>query len=186
MFKKEIRLNFIELRDKLSSEEVHSSSKSICDFLFQLPLWDFEYYHIFLPIIENNEVDTRPLIDHLKSKQKKIVVPKVKNEALLEHFLIEADTSFKINRWGIPEPVKGQPVLLEDIDLVFVPMLAFDRQGHRVGYGKGYYDRFMAGCRADALKIGLCFFEAIEEISDAGPRDIPMDYCVTPKKVYEF
>ncbi|MEN8789056.1 MAG: 5-formyltetrahydrofolate cyclo-ligase [Flavobacteriaceae bacterium] len=186
MLKKEIRLNFIKLRNQLTSEEADSSSRIICDFLHQLPIWDFEYYHIFLPIIENNEVDTYSIIDLLKNYQKKIVVPKIKSGQLLEHYILEADTSLKKNHWGIPEPESGHRVQVEEIDLVFVPMLAFDRQGHRVGYGKGYYDRFLASCRASVVKIGLCFFEPIEKIGDAGPQDISMDYCITPEKIYEF
>ncbi len=186
MLKKEIRLNFIELRKQLTSEEVFSSSKSICDFLFQLPLWDFEFYHVFLPIVEKNEVDTRPIIDCLRSRQKKIVVPKIKDEVLLEHILLAADIPLKKNRWGIPEPVSGQLIPHEKLDLVFVPMLAFDQKGHRVGYGKGFYDRFLQNCRDDVLKVGLCFFEAIEEIRDTGAQDISMDYCITPEKIYEF
>ncbi|MGB5238136.1 MAG: 5-formyltetrahydrofolate cyclo-ligase [Flavobacteriaceae bacterium] len=186
MLKKEIRLNYIQIRKRLSPEEVNTSSEAICDFLRQLPLWDFEYYHVFLPIIDNNEVDTQPIIDQLRSQGKKIVVPKVKNSDSLEHILFEEDTSLKKNHWGIPEPEAGDEIPVRRIDLVFVPMLAFDQKGHRVGYGKGFYDRFLDSCRADTLKIGLCFFEAIGEISDVGPSDISIDYCITPQQVYEF
>jgi 5-formyltetrahydrofolate cyclo-ligase len=186
MLKKEVRLNHLQLRTRLSSEEVNSSSRFISDLLRPLPIWDFEYYHIFLPISQKNEVDTGPIIDLLRSIHKKIVVPKVKNDRLLEHYLLEVDTTLKKNHWGIPEPESGHQIAIEKIDLVFVPMLAFDQRGHRVGYGKGFYDRFLHKCRADVLKVGLCFFDAVEEISDIGPTDISMDYCLTPEKVYEF
>ncbi len=186
MLKKEVRLNHLQLRKRLSLEEVNSFSWSISEFLRKLPIWDFEYYHIFLPIIEKNEVDTHLIIDQLRHLQKKIVVPKVKTDRLLEHYLLEVDTALKKNHWGIPEPESGRQVPVKKIDLVFVPMLAFDKKGHRVGYGKGFYDHFLDNCRADVIKVGLCFFDAIGEISDIGPTDISMDYCLTPDKVYEF
>ena len=72
------------------------------------------------------------------------------------------------------------------IDVVFVPLLAFDKNGHRIGYGKGYYDKFLSSCKPDIIKIGLSFYEAEEAFQDVYPSDIPLDYCVTPKKVYRF
>jgi 5-formyltetrahydrofolate cyclo-ligase len=72
------------------------------------------------------------------------------------------------------------------LDVVFIPLLAFDEKGNRVGYGKGFYDRFLAKCRPETVKIGLSFFEATPEITDVSPDDIRLDWCVTPEKVYSF
>ena len=152
MLKKEIRLNYSQNRKLLTQEEVNSSSRAISDFLQQLSIWEYSYYHIFLPIIDNNEVNTQPIIDQLRSQNKKIVVPKVQHSHSLAHLLLEADTSLKKNRWGIPEPETGEGIPKELIDVVFIPMLAFDKLGHRVGYGKGFYDRFLDKCRPDTLK----------------------------------
>jgi len=70
--------------------------------------------------------------------------------------------------------------------VVFIPLLAFDEEGHRVGYGKGFYDSFLAECKPETLKIGLSFFEAETKIEDVFDGDMALDYCVTPKQVYRF
>lgn len=72
------------------------------------------------------------------------------------------------------------------IDVVFVPLLAYDNKGNRVGYGKGFYDHFLSECREDVVKIGLSFFEPEEAIEDVSATDIRLDYCVTPMTVYNF
>ncbi|HSK11967.1 MAG TPA: 5-formyltetrahydrofolate cyclo-ligase, partial [Phnomibacter sp.] len=73
-----------------------------------------------------------------------------------------------------------------DIDVILVPLLAFDEQGHRLGYGKGFYDRFLKDCRPDALKIGLSWFEAETALPEIGAHDVPLNYCVTPHRLYVF
>lgn len=99
---------------------------------------------------------------------------------------VEEDTLYQTNQWGVTEPSEGKVVLPEKLDLIFVPMLAFDLSGYRVGYGKGYYDRYLATCRDDVLKIGFSYFEPVEKISDTDQFDIPLTYCITPQKTYEF
>jgi 5-formyltetrahydrofolate cyclo-ligase len=69
---------------------------------------------------------------------------------------------------------------------VFIPLLAFDKSGHRVGYGAGYYDRFLSKCKPDCLKVGLSFFEPVDEISDADEFDVKLNHCVTPSKIWTF
>ena len=71
------------------------------------------------------------------------------------------------------------------LEVIFVPLLAFDKVGHRVGYGKGFYDGFLKNC-PNAVKIGLSFFEADEKIKDIRPDDIALDYCLTPNQIYRF
>ena len=84
-------------------------------------------------------------------------------------------------------PVDGISVPVEKIDVVFIPLLAFDQKGHRVGYGKGFYDTFLARCRPRTLKVGLSLFEPeLGNIEDVHEKDIALDYGVTPNKVYTF
>ena len=186
MLKKEIRLNFTLLRNSLSAEELRAISHSISEHSKSVQIWDYQYYHIFLPIANKLEINTFLIVDYLWSINKEIVVPKVKNDKLLEHIKYEKDTELISNKWGIPEPNKGTVIDEELIDVVFIPLLAFDKQGHRVGYGKGYYDRFLSTCRKETVKIGLSHFEPVREITDPGPEDIRLDYCITPSRVYEF
>jgi len=100
--------------------------------------------------------------------------------------LFDDEVELVDNAFGIAEPSAGEIVEPGEIDLALVPLLAFDQHGYRVGYGKGYYDKFLSQCREDVIKIGLSFFEPVDEIGDINQFDIPLNYCVTPQKVYEF
>jgi len=91
-----------------------------------------------------------------------------------------------LNKWGIPEPENGSAIAPQLIDLILVPLLCFDKQGYRVGYGKGFYDRFIARCRPDVTTIGLSFFEPVDSIADVDAYDIPLTFCVTPERLYHF
>jgi 5-formyltetrahydrofolate cyclo-ligase len=88
------------------------------------------------------------------------------------------------NAWGIREPAGDEPIDAAEIDMVLVPLLCFDKRSHRVGYGKGYYDRFLSKCRPDCLKIGLSFFPPVEAILRIGSRDIALDHFVLPDSTY--
>ena len=107
---------------------------------------------------------------------------------IMQHFVWDDATTFMPNRWGIdePDPISSQPLATQLIDAVLVPLLAFDKQGYRVGYGGGYYDRFLAGCRPDTMRIGVSFFEPIAAISDVNEWDIPLDLCLTPSTLYRW
>ena len=104
----------------------------------------------------------------------------------MEGVLIDEETIYTTNELGITEPKTGAVVLPEQIDMVLVPLLVFDLSGYRVGYGKGYYDRFLEKCREDCLLVGLSYFEPIENISDTHEFDIPLTLGITPTSVYEF
>ncbi|AWI24960.1 5-formyltetrahydrofolate cyclo-ligase [Flavobacterium pallidum] len=187
MNKKELRVKYKALRNSLSADEIEDKSIDIANRLLQLPVWDKIYYHIFLSIAEHNEVDTEPILHMLSGKDKEILVSKSDFETRdMTHFLLTDNTKFKKNDYHIPEPVDGITVPSEKIDVVFVPLLAFDTSGNRVGYGKGFYDKFLSGCRPDAIKVGLSFFEAAETWEDVFDGDVKLDYCVTPLRIYDF
>ncbi|UJH66070.1 5-formyltetrahydrofolate cyclo-ligase [Allomuricauda sp. SCSIO 65647] len=186
MLKHELRKIYKEKRKELSPFFISESSLKIVDRLLDLPLWDFSYYHIFLSIVDKKEVDTAPIINFLQTKGKNIVVPKMAASATLEHYLLTDTTTIAVNNWQVPEPSGSEQVEETKIDVVFIPLLAFDRLGNRIGYGKGYYDGFLRKCRSDTLKVGLSFFEAETVISGVADHDVRMDYCVTPKNSYDF
>jgi len=185
MTKKDLRLNFKKRRKNISRQFLANASLGIANNALKIPIWDFDYYHIFLPISDNKEPDTSYLLSVLQGKDKNIVIPKVSGE-LLEHYLLTDSTRLKNSEWNIPEPINGIEIPAKKIDVVFLPLLAFDEKGNRVGYGKGFYDNFLAGCKSETIKVGLSLFEAVKKITDVFEGDIPLDYCVTPEKNYSF
>jgi len=185
--KKELRLHYKNLRKELSLDDLEEKSLAVANNLIQLPIWDKTYYHVFLPIEEQKEVNTEYVLHLLSGKDKEIVVSKSDfGTRGMTHFLLTDNTKIKKNEYNIPEPVNGLPVPSATIDVVFVPLLAFDLSGNRVGYGKGFYDKFLAECKPETIKIGLSFFEAENQIEDVFESDVKLDYCVTPEKVYSF
>jgi len=186
MLKKELRTKYLNLRSKTSEEDVYNASLSVANTLLSLPIWKHTYYHIFLHSTTKKELNTTLIITLLQGKDKEIVVPRMAKGNSLEHFLLTDNTLLKPNSWDIPEPVDGIEVMPVKLDVIFVPLLAFDLKGNRVGYGKGYYDLFLSQCKTDAVKIGLSLFEAEKNITDIGPQDIPLNYCVTPTTTYKF
>lgn len=185
--KNKLRTKYTALRATLSPEDIEARSLEIANRLLQIPVWDFSYYHLFLSIAEKKEIDTEPILHILQGKDKNVAISKSDfTTREMTSFLLTDTTVIRKNKWNIPEPVEGIEVPPHKIDVVFVPLLAFDLAGHRVGYGKGFYDKFLANCREDVLKIGLSLFEAEEEISGVLSSDVPLDYCVTPNKTYSF
>ena len=187
MNKAELRKTYKTLRNNLSNTKIDDLSVSIANQLLKLSIWEFSCYHVFLTIEEQKEVNTDYILNILSGKDKNIVISKSNFESgLMTHFLLTDNTKIKKNQYNIPEPVDGIEVSNDKIDVVFIPLLAFDTKGHRVGYGKGFYDRFLASCRPETIKIGLSFFEAETEITDVFQSDIKLDYCVTPKTIIHF
>lgn len=186
MFKKDLRFQYTTLRKEISEQALLNFSLSIANRLLSLSIWNFNYYHIFLPIAAKNEVDTSFILSILQGKDKNVVLPKIKDNTYLDHILLTDNTKLAVNAWGVPEPVDGVEVSVSKIDVVFVPLLAFDKNGNRVGYGKGFYDTFLKACKKEVIKVGLSLFAAENEITDVNENDIPLDYCVTPEKVYSF
>ena len=187
MKKSEIRSKYKALRKQLSKNEIEEMSLSIANKLITLPCWEKNYFHIYLPITEHNEVNTEFILHLLSGKDKEIIISKTDfNTRNMTHFLLTDNTTIKKNEYNIPEPVDGIEVPSKKIEVVFIPLLAFDKSGHRVGYGKGFYDKFLAECTTETIKIGLSFFEPEELITDIFKGDVKLDYCVTPDRVYKF
>ena len=187
MNKKELRIQYKALRNQLSEEDLEEMSLAIANKILKLPIWEKTYFHIFLPIIEHKEVNTECILHLLSGKDKEIIISKSDFETrVMTHFLLTDNTKIKKNQYNIPEPVDGLEVPSKKIEVVFVPLLAFDKNGHRAGYGKGFYDKFLSECKVETIKIGLSFFDAEETIDDVFENDIKLDYCVTPNEVFKF
>lgn len=187
MTKKELRKKYKQLRNELNFESIEDLSLRIANQCLQLPIWQHENYHVFLSIEEHKEVQTDILLHILSGKDKNIILSRTEFDTLrMINVLLTDNVIIKKNQWNIPEPENGIIVDNQIIDVVFVPLLAYDKKGNRVGYGKGFYDVFLSECRPETLKIGLSFFEAENEISEAEEHDIRLDYCITPKNIYTF
>ncbi len=186
MLKDALRRELMSRRMELSDEALSDKSIRIANRLLELPLWSYDYYHLFLPITAKKEVDTGHVLSILQGKDKNIVLPKMGPDQTLNHILLTDSTVIRPNKYGVPEPDDGLEVPAEKIDVVFLPLLAFDAKGNRVGYGKGFYDNFLKECRPELIKVGLSFFDPVGVISDVRADDVPLNFCVTPEKIYSF
>jgi len=185
--KSQLRNTYRTLRQKLSKTQIEDYSLAIANQLLSLDIWNKSFYHIFLTIEEQNEVNTDYILNILAGKDKNVVLSKSKFEDFsMKHYLLTDNTTLRKNTYNIPEPIDGIEIQTSQLEVVFVPLLAFDVSGNRIGYGKGFYDRFLANCHPETLKIGLSFFEAETEIFEASAADIKLDYCVTPQRVFQF
>ena len=187
MDKKEARKKSKEARKQLSQEEIEDKSLAIANQLLRMNIWDKLYYHLFLTIEEQKEINTEYMLQILAGKDKEIVISKCEFATLgMTHFLLTDNTKIKKNSYNVPEPVDGLEVPDAKIDVVFVPLLAYDQQGNRVGYGKGFYDNFLGKCKPETIKIGLSLFPPEEKIDDVSANDVKLDFCVTPEGIFEF
>lgn len=187
MTKNELRLKYKAKRKNLSEASIDEMSLAIANLVLTLPIWERLYFHLFLPIEEQKEVNTEFILHLLAGKDKEILLSKSDfNTRKMTHFLLTDSTKIKKNKYGIPEPVDGIEVQTSKIQVVFVPLLAFDNFGNRVGYGKGFYDQFLSECSTEVIKIGLSFFEAEASIAEIFESDVRLDYCVTPQLIYKF
>ena len=194
MDKKEARKKSKEARKQLTQEEIEDKSLAIANQLLRMDtvpsgrlVWDKLYYHLFLTIEEQKEINTEYILQILAGKDKEIVISKCEFATLgMTHFLLTDNTKIKKNSYNVPEPVDGLEVPDAKIDVVFVPLLAYDKQANRVGYGKGFYDNFLSKCKPETIKIGLSFFPPEEKIDDVSTNDVKLDFCVTPDGVIRF
>lgn len=187
MNKKDLRKKYKELRQELSVDEIENKSLAIANQLLQLNIWDKTYFHLFLSIKEKKEVETEFILQILAGKDKEIVMAKSNFNSLeMKNYLIKESTIFQKNEYNICEPINGLEIATTKIEVIFVPLLAYDKKGNRVGYGKGFYDIFLSKCTKDVIKIGLSFFEPEEVIDDISLSDICLNYCVTPLSVHKL
>lgn len=190
MIKAELRKIYLARQRNLSFDEhLEKSSRIARGFFHNFDLKDVRFLHCFLPIEKNREVDTWLIVQKIwhDFPSVKTLASRLDFEKIaLENIIISSETKLVFNKWHILEPSGDETIGAEKINAVLVPLLAFDENGFRVGYGKGFYDRFLSLCRPDALKIGLSYFPPLEKITDVNEFDVKLDFCVTPEKVFEF
>lgn len=187
MTKAEIRTAYLQKRKALAPAVYLQLCQMLCQrFFVSVNLTRVGLLHTYLPIPGKNEPDTWLIIDRLRREYPhiQIAAPRITNNNL-EHVILEYPLQIATNTWNIPEPRTGTTVPAASADMVLVPLLAFDEKGNRIGYGKGYYDRFLKSCRPETPRIGLSFFAPLPHVP-ATPADVPLSACVTPDAFYIF
>ncbi len=182
MTKSELRVLYKKKRLTLSDEAVQTLSQQIFEtFKNQFDITG-KSVSIFLPIEHFKEVNTWYF---LESYEADYYLPVVRGDHLV-HIKYDTKEQLKPSEWGILEPQYGSPVEPSLFDAVMIPLLAYDLDGNRIGYGKGFYDSFLQYCKPDCQFIGLSYYEPEQQRFDTIPSDIKLHYCVTPQKVHNF
>jgi 5-formyltetrahydrofolate cyclo-ligase len=190
MLKTQLRQLFLAKRQPLTADNLQNFSSVISQKFFQaFPLKEVNSLHIYLPILKHNEINTWFIIRKIWQQYLHISLVTSKTNLLqktMESYILAANTTIIENSWNIPEPVNATHFAEEKIDMILLPLLGFDREGHRVGYGKGFYDNFLQKCKPEIIKVGLSLFEPVDKIIDVHEADVKLDFCVTPEEVFSF
>jgi len=190
MTKEELRKLYIKKRSSLSDSEYRELNDELCEIFFQsVDLSGIRILHSFLPIEKQKEPNTLQLILQIMERYRnlRIVIPRVNERTeTLENILLESTTVLKTSGWGIPEPESGAVIDADKIGMVLVPMLIFDRSGHRVGYGRGFYDKFLSTTSHNCKHVGICLFDPVDRIDNIMEFDVRLDQCITPSRSYIF
>lgn len=184
--KQTLKQQIIKKRNILKEKEIKEKSSKIKNNLFSLKEFQ-KAKNILFYVSFNKEVDTQEIIKELlKKKEKNIIVPfTIKNDFRLHLSELKNFIELEPKTFGILEPKDRyiREFNKDKLDLIIVPGIVFDKNGHRIGYGYGYYDRFLKTIKKEAIKIGLAFdFQLIDKIPEE-KHDVPLNIIVTDKKV---
>lgn len=189
MTKKALRALYKEKRNAISAKEKMKLDDLLLIMFQQLEFTEIHSMLTYWPMGHHSEPDTLLITSYLRHRIPglQICYPLIDPATnTMQAVLTNEDTVYKTNSLGITEPVSGDIFPSGELDLVLVPLLAFDKRGYRVGFGKGYYDRYLTHCHPQVNKLGFSYFEPEEEITDTDQFDVPLTYCITPQHIYEF
>lgn len=189
MTKSELRRKYLTRRTLLTEDDYRTACDSIAArFFHEVDLANVRVVHSYLPIEKNKEPDTWLIINIIQEQfpEIRISVPKINADGTLTSYYYEGAHQLVESPFGIPEPTHGEMTPPEAIDILIVPLLVFDKKGYRVGYGKGFYDRFLQHCKSTSKRVGLSLFPPEERIDDAAEFDQRMNMVITPEEVYRF
>ncbi len=188
MLKSDLRNKFLFQRKQLNDSQYEKLNDLL---LIQFQKEPFPFIHnvlSYFPLETTNEPDTFLITRYLKflNPQIQIAYPKIMESYQMQAIIANEDTEYKPNKYGIMELENGAILEEKEIDLILIPLLAFDYNGNRVGYGKGFYDRYLAECNSNILKIGLSFYDTVDAITDTNSFDVKLTHCITTENVYAF
>lgn len=187
MDKKDIRTYYKAKRKQLTSEDITILSQKILTQLISNFQFEEKTVHTFYSISNQKEIEMKSINKFLLTNTKTLATSITQFKPLqLIHSKVEKNTIFQTDKHNIPVPSSIIPIDIKTLDIVLVPLLAFDKQGNRIGYGKGLYDSFLINCRANCVKIGFSFFEHTKHNIPTEPHDIKLNYCITPTNIYSF
>jgi len=179
------KLRLEKMLERLSHNPVEKKNKDtkICEKILKMKIFKQAHKVLFyMPI--RGEVDLRDIFKKKPAKMK-IILPRVKNSTELVLHSINHPEKLPKGKFMIPEPTASHPSISpNELDLVLIPGIVFAENGHRIGYGKGFYDRLLK--KTNCPKIGIAYeFQIVKNIS-AKPHDVPMDMIVTEKKIHHI
>jgi 5-formyltetrahydrofolate cyclo-ligase len=189
MNKKELRKIYKEKRMAISSAD-----KSKWDDLLLIRFGQFDFTGVhavfsYWPMDQVKEPDTHLFTRYLQHKLPgiRLAYPLCDfSTCEMKAVLVDGHTHYNVNSFGIMEPERETVLDAAALDMILVPLLICDKQGNRVGFGKGFYDRFFKSCRDTTLKVGFSYFEPVDKIEDTEAFDVPLNFCITPFHIYEF
>lgn len=189
MNKNEIRALLLKQRMSFSPEDIQSCTAAIAGHFINGSFSPVQCLLSYFPLFERNEPEVSACEKHMLALNTSMILamPRIGITQLDMHACrIDETTVYQKNKYGIVEPVNGTVIDPKDIQMIFVPLIGFDVKGNRVGYGKGYYDRYLSQCRENVLRVGFSCFEPVPQISDISHFDVPLTHCITPLRIYEF
>lgn len=182
--KERLRSRLLARRQRIPAVERKQWSREISTRLLKWdPYREARRIHCFVGIESKGEVDTLPVLEQMIQEGKEVYLPKVNSSSpALKHVRYRGPESLAPGPYDIPEPTGKEAIAPEELDLILVPLLAADNRKNRLGYGMGYYDRFLA--LATGVSAGLLFQAfLLDEPLPAEPHDIPLDYLITENGV---
>jgi 5-formyltetrahydrofolate cyclo-ligase len=187
--KANLRKQFISDRAGIELRQAHEWQARMLDFFANIPIPPNSRILSYRSMPEKNEIPMEYFEDFLMSEKKglELCYPAIDSgDGSMEAYLDDESLEWETVSFGLKQPASGNRVDPRSVEVILLPLLTFDRSGHRLGYGKGYFDRYLVRCRPSAVKIGFSWFEPMEELPEIQSYDIPLDYCVTPEKLYVF
>lgn len=184
--KETLKKIILEKKKALTKEEINEKSTKIKQSLYSLTEFK-KAKNIMFYVSFDNEVDTQEIIKELLAKkEKEVVVPYViKGSKNLQLSELKNFNELEPKTFGILEPKEAniKNFDINKLDLVIVPGIVFDKNGHRIGYGFGYYDRFLKKLNKNAIKIGLTFeFQLVDKIPEE-MHDVPMNIIISENRI---
>lgn len=179
-----IRKEKLALRKAVEISERQKMNDSIYENVISLKAYESAAV-VFLYASTKYEADTFKIMEHALKNKKRVALPLTVSETQMQFYYVDdVKTQLEAGYMGIMEPLADKCIhaSAESCELIIVPGSVFDKDLNRMGYGRGYYDRFLA--KIDCIKMGLCYELQLTDKIDAKPTDVKMDMLVTEKSVY--